>query len=153
MLLVVGIALFFVELFFVPGTTVVGVLGIILLALGIYFSYSDLGNKAGHITVAITFLLLIIIILIGAKSNVWSKLSNKDHLTGKANIIEENEVQAGDTGISVSAIKPIGKARINNKNYEVRSVGDYINTNTKIKVIKVQGNRITVAVNTPETTK
>ena len=143
-LLIVGVILFFVELFFVPGTTVVGILGFILIALGIYFTYADLGNKVGHITLAATILSLVIIIILGAKSNVWSKLSNKDHISGKANVIEKDIVKAGDKGIAISDIKPIGKARINEKNFEVRSLGEYISTNTELEVLKVQGNRITV---------
>ncbi|MBT3301372.1 MAG: hypothetical protein HOG05_01985 [Bacteroidetes bacterium] len=143
-LLIVGVILFFVELFFVPGTTVVGILGFILIALGIYFAYADLGNKVGHITLAATILSLVVIIILGAKSNVWSKLSNKDHISGKANVIEKDIVKAGDKGIAISDIKPIGKARINEKNFEVRSLGEYISTNTELEVLKVQGNRITV---------
>jgi membrane-bound ClpP family serine protease len=150
LLLVVGILLFFIELFFVPGTTVVGILGFILVALGIYFAYADIGTQTGHITLAITVLSLIIIIIIGAKTNVWTKLSNKDHLTGKANLLDEEVVKLGDKGVSISAIKPIGKARINNKNFEVRSLGAFIDENTDNEVIKVQGNRITVAPSQPK---
>lgn len=144
MLLIVGILLFFVELFFIPGTTVVGVLGILLLALGIFFAYKDLGNTTGHIILTITFIAIIISIVIGAKSNVWSKLSNRTHVEGKANEIDANKIQVGDKGVAISAIRPIGKARINEINFEVKSLGEYINTNSEIEVVKVQGNRITV---------
>ncbi|MFC2113847.1 NfeD family protein [Bacteroidota bacterium] len=145
LLLLIGIILFFVELFFIPGTTVVGILGVLLTALGIFLAYKDHGMTTGHITLAVTMVSLVIIIVVGAKTNVWGKLSIKDQITGKANLIEENSVKPGDTGETISAIRPIGKALINNVNYEVKSLGEYINSGTAIEVIKVSGNRITVA--------
>lgn len=144
LLLFIGVALFFIELFFIPGTTVVGFIGISLAALGIYFAYSQFGVSAGHISLLITLALIVALIIYGAKSNAWSKLANKDAITSKSNVIDNEAIKPGDKGVAVSDIKPIGKARISDKNYEVRSMGEFIHHGNAVEVIKVTGNKIFV---------
>jgi membrane-bound ClpP family serine protease len=60
------------------------------------------------------------------------------------NVIEPDLIKAGDKGMAVSAIRPIGKARINDMNFEVRSLGTYIDEGSTIEVIRVEGNKITI---------
>ncbi|GIV36887.1 MAG: hypothetical protein KatS3mg032_1266 [Cyclobacteriaceae bacterium] len=42
-----GIALLIVEVVFIPGTTVVGLLGVLFLIAGVSFSYSQYGQETG----------------------------------------------------------------------------------------------------------
>jgi len=144
LLIIVGIALFFIELFFVPGTTVVGVLGLVFVGIAIFWAYSQFGKTAGHLSLLISLVVIIGLIVYGSKTNVWGKLSHKHSLTGKANIIEENKIKQGDKGVAVSDIKPIGKAMINNELYEVRSTGEFIVHGNEIEVIQFSGNKIVV---------
>jgi membrane-bound ClpP family serine protease len=143
-LILVGLILIFVEIFFVPGTTIVGILGLIFASIGIYIAYDQYNANTGHLTLFSTLLILIIFIIVGAKSGIWSKLSNKDIISGKVNVIEPDLIKAGDKGMAVSAIRPIGKARINDMNFEVRSLGTYIDEGSTIEVIRVEGNKITI---------
>ena len=46
-LLLIGLTLIIVELVFIPGTTVVGLLGLIFAIVGIVISYSHFGNDVG----------------------------------------------------------------------------------------------------------
>jgi len=144
LLLLVGILLFFVELFFIPGTTVIGFIGVFFVAAGIFYAYSQYGRSAGHISLLISLTLVISLIIYGAKSNAWGKLSHKHSLEGKANVIDENAVNVGDTGKAVSDIKPIGKAMFNNQYFEVKSHGEYIDHGKSVEVINVSGNKIIV---------
>jgi membrane-bound ClpP family serine protease len=144
-LLLVGIALFMVEVFFVPGTTIVGILGAILAAVGVYMAYVDYGPVTGNITLAVSSVALIVFVAIGAKNNIWGRFSIKDDLvTSKVNVIELESIKIGDTGKAMSSIRPMGKARINGKSFEVRSMGVFIDPGTKVEVIKIEGNKITV---------
>ena len=47
-------------------------------------------------------------------------------------------------GVTVSSVKPIGKAEFNNKQLEVRSEGNYIEENQPVRVIKIDNKRIFV---------
>ena len=49
-----------------------------------------------------------------------------------------------DEGFAVSTLKPVGKAEFNDKEYEVRSFGSYIEAGTKIKIVKIEMNNILV---------
>jgi len=143
-LIVIGLILFIVEVFFIPGTTVVGILGFILTALGVFLAYRQYSVMTGHITLAITVICIVTLMIIAAKSNLWTKLSNQSALEGRANEVETKDIQIGDTGIAIASIKPIGKARIHDMNYEVKSLGELINTGEKVEVIKISGNQIIV---------
>lgn len=142
-LILISIVLIFIEVFFIPGTTIVGVLGLIFAIIGIYYAYNE-SITIGNITLAVTIIIFTATIIIGSKSGVWSKLSNKDAITSKVNIIDNTNLVVGTQGKAISAIRPIGKARINGKNYEVKSLGEYINTGSTVEIIKIQGNKIIV---------
>ena len=45
--LVVGLVLLIVEVVFIPGTTVVGILGVICSIVGVMMTYSHFGNTVG----------------------------------------------------------------------------------------------------------
>ncbi|MCB0506453.1 MAG: hypothetical protein KDC58_13265, partial [Cyclobacteriaceae bacterium] len=46
-LIVVGLALIVLEIVFVPGTTVVGALGLISMVGGVFYSFKAFGNPIG----------------------------------------------------------------------------------------------------------
>ena len=53
-------------------------------------------------------------------------------------------MQVGDEGIARSTLRPIGKGEFNNEILEVRSLGELVPTDSKIKVIKVSKREIIV---------
>ena len=142
-LVLLGILLIFIEVFFVPGTTVVGVLGAVFAGIAIIMAYQE-KSAYGSIMLAVTLFIFAITIIIGAKSGVWQKLSNKSVIASKVKHIDENQLHVGDKGQSIAAIKPIGKARFNGKNFEVKSLGEYISPGQEVEIIKIVNNTITV---------
>ena len=54
-LLVIGLALLVVEVVFVPGTTVVGVIGVIFAGAGVIITYRYFGSAAPSISIMILF--------------------------------------------------------------------------------------------------
>jgi membrane-bound serine protease (ClpP class) len=54
----------------------------------------------------------------------------------------------GKEGIAITTLRPSGKAEVNGKKLNVITRGEYVDSNTKIKIISVEGNKIVVeAVN------
>ena len=47
-------------------------------------------------------------------------------------------------GVALTALRPIGLAKIDEMKYNVTTTGDFINKDEKIRVIKVEGNKIVV---------
>jgi membrane-bound serine protease (ClpP class) len=72
-----------------------------------------------------------------------NQLSLQQVVSGKVNEFEAN-VQIGDEGITFTDVKPNGKAIINDEKVEVYSNGEYIDKDQKIKVIKINQNKIII---------
>ncbi|MEQ6121166.1 NfeD family protein [Reichenbachiella sp. MALMAid0571] len=146
-LILVGIALVVVEIIFVPGTTIVGILGFALGGYGIYLGYDYFGSTSGHIILVASVLLAFAAILYSFKSDVWKRFSNKSVISSKVNEGLTSGLKEGDVGESVSSLKPIGKALFGDKEYEVSSRGNFITEKQSVKIIKIDKNKIYVESN------
>ncbi|MFO7900183.1 MAG: NfeD family protein, partial [Planctomycetota bacterium] len=63
---------------------------------------------------------------------------------------EKDRDLVGKEGVSLSALRPSGEARIDGRRYDVVTEGDLIEPGTKIVVHKADGNRIVVRRAEPE---
>lgn len=143
-LILSGIAIILIEIIFVPGTTFVGVAGFVIAAYGTYLGYEYFGTPTGHFILGVSGLLMIASIIIAFKSNAWERFSLKESMTAKVNYDFQLELEVGEVGESTSSLRPIGKALFRDKEVEVRTNGDYVRENQKIKVIKIEGNKVFV---------
>lgn len=143
-LILIGIGIIIVEVIFIPGTTVVGILGFIISMYGVYLGYDYFGTPTGHIIFAGGFLATAIAIVGAFKSGAWDRFSLKESMDGRVNDDFQMDINVGDVGESISSLKPIGKAIFNDQVIEVRTNGDYIRESNKIKVIRVEGRKIFV---------
>lgn len=148
-LILLGLLFLVLEILVIPGTGIVGIIGFILIAVGIYSAYNDLGAITGHIIMGSTVAVSFLAIYISIRSKTWNKIQLKSAVSGKVNTQEE-KVKVGERGKSITRLNPIGKARIENEYYEVRSIGSFIDENREIVVVKVYGNQISVKETNPE---
>lgn len=142
-LVAIGLTLLIVEILFVPGTTLVGILGFIVLGIGVGLSFKYFGSDVGWIVLGTTAVCAGLALYISFKSNLWSRFALKDSNTGKVN---ENPVDLniGDEGVTLSALRPIGKAEIKSKTFEVKTLGSYVEANQRIRIIQINLNQIFV---------
>ncbi|HAP01212.1 MAG TPA: hypothetical protein DCQ93_04730 [Bacteroidetes bacterium] len=144
-LIVIGWLLLYLEIFFIPGVTVLAIIGTVMMIGGIYFSFSDYGTTGGWITVGASSGLMVISLWIGFKSGLWEKISLKESLSeSKMNDWAEGSVKVSDAGIAVSRIAPSGTARFNGKNFEVHSQSEFINAQSEIEVVRIENKKIIV---------
>jgi membrane-bound ClpP family serine protease len=148
-LILIGILLLLLELLVIPGTTVAGIAGFGLIAFSIYMAYDSFGASAGHWTLAGTVVLSLISIILAFRSKTWKKAGLESTIDGKVNTQGGDNVKKGDTGIAVSRLSPMGKARINGQYYEVQSNAGMINPKDKVIISKIDGNKIYVKPNNP----
>jgi membrane-bound serine protease (ClpP class) len=57
---------------------------------------------------------------------------------------EQTSAKVGEEGVTVSQLRPNGKALINDEKMEVYSLGEYVDINVKVKVIKIADSKIFV---------
>ena len=142
--ILLGLILIIVEIIFVPGTTVVGIMGFLAMGYGIYQSYTIYGNSAGTLTLIGSLLASILLFYFSFKNRSWERFSLKDSSKGRVNDQKALEINEGDKGVSMSSLKPVGKALFNDQEVEVRSNGGFVEENVEIEVLRVEGTKIFV---------
>ncbi len=151
-ILVGGIILMAVEVFVVPGTSIAGISGVILLVLGVVLSYIGLGIPMGNRMLLLSVIASVILIVIGyrtvGKKGLALDYKLKERAVGMNKKVDEltkvGELQVGDKGVALGDIRPQGKAIINNRVYEVFSENGYISDNDALKVVKIEGSELVV---------
>ncbi|MDQ3393277.1 MAG: hypothetical protein M3512_04080 [Bacteroidota bacterium] len=143
-LIVLGLVLIIVELIFVPGTTIVGILGFIFAGVGIYLSFNYYGVVVGSSVLGGFLVISGITLYISFKGDVWKRFALKSSIDSKVNEDVKNNLFVGDFGTAISTLRPIGKAEFNESIFEVRSNGRYVDTGEKVRIIKIEADRIVV---------
>jgi membrane-bound ClpP family serine protease len=143
-LVLFGLLLLVVEVIFVPGTTVVGVAGFVFLVLGIGLAFRYFGSEVGWITTGGAALAFGVVFYFSFKTNVWKRFSLKSAIKSKVNEGETENLVAGEEGVAISALRPVGKAELTSKVYEVKTQGQYLDSGTRIRIVKIISNQIFV---------
>ncbi|ARS37161.1 NfeD family protein [Pontibacter actiniarum] len=144
LLIGIGLLLIVVEFIFVPGTTIVGILGLILTAIGVWIGYAALGTETGHLILGGTVLIGGLAFFYSFQSNSWARFALKDQNKSRVNEEHQHTLELGQEGRTVSALRPQGTALFAERHYEVQTQGEYITPNTAIRIIRLNQNKITV---------
>ncbi|MGB4655765.1 MAG: NfeD family protein [Bacteroidales bacterium] len=145
-LIILGILLLMLEIFVLPGTTVAGIAGTILIVYAIWKSYSVLGSTNGTLVLISTLVLLGVFAYLTYRFGNWKKVALKTSLDGKVNENELDNINVDDEGVAVSRLAPSGKALINDIICEVHTYNEFIDQDTEIKVINKEDNKIYVTL-------
>lgn len=143
-LLVVGIGLIVTELIFIPGTTIFGIVGLVLTIVGVVLVFLNHGTGTGLVVLGITFIAAAGSVAISLRTGTWDKMSLKGTHNSRVNEETKNNIWKGDTGKTVSSLRPSGKAEFNDVIVEVTTYGQYISSGKRVRVIDIQDNRILV---------
>lgn len=137
LLIIIGLALLIVEFFMIPGISIAGIAGTLFTIGGIVYAYRHLGMMGGHITLASTIILGVILMLLSFRAKTWDRLSLKSAIDSSVETVEINKINIGDVGITISRLNPMGKAMVNEMVMEARCPGQFIDENKAIEVVKV----------------
>jgi membrane-bound ClpP family serine protease len=143
-LLVIGLGLVIVELVFIPGTTVVGLLGLIFTGTAVIISYNHFGSDVGFFVLMGTLVATLVALFYSFRTGAWTKFSLKSSNDGKVNEGLLSDLHIGDEGVTVSTLRPIGKAEFRNRIFEVKTLGSYIEQGQPVKITQIYSNQIVV---------
>lgn len=143
-LILVGLVLIVIEVIFVPGTTIVGLSGFLIAVIGLALSFIYFGRDTGWMMVGGTAIFSGVLFYFSFKTGVWSKFALKSSIDSKVNEGVVEQFKEGMEGVAVSALRPVGNAEIDNKIIEVTTLGEYVPSGSKIRIIKISNNQITV---------
>jgi membrane-bound ClpP family serine protease len=143
-LIFLGIVLLLLEFAVIPGFTVFGVGGILLLGYSVYLAFIHYGSWAGIILLLFLITIIPVLFFKFLKSKAGKKMQLETVIDGKANALELDKIHVGDTGIAIGRLAPMGKIEINKMVVEGKSAGGYIPEGSTIEVIKINDNQIIV---------
>jgi|TARA_B100000575_G_scaffold107431_1_gene85519 membrane-bound ClpP family serine protease len=146
-LIVFGISLLIIEVIFIPGTTLVGIGGIICLIFGIYFGFDYYGTTIGFLILGMTLIIITSSFIYSLKAKPWEQFSLKETMTSTVNEEIGIKLIIGNIGLTTSDLKPVGKALFENEEIEVCTQGDFLSTGKEVKIIKIDHNKIYVQLN------
>lgn len=143
-LLIIGLILLMVEMLFIPGTTVVGILGFLVSLAGVAYAFLTFENNTALWITAIAAIVNLVAVWYGFSSGVWNRFSLKSSMSGGAFDGRTDGLQIGMKGKAISDIKPFGKIILDEKIYEVKSEEGFIEVGKNVEIIKIENNKILV---------
>jgi len=146
-IIIFGLLIIMADIFLIPGTAIVGIIGGVIVIIGISLAYAHHGARVGNITLAVSTAASGVLMYVGYRMYVSRRFSLNEVVDSKVEVPEENLAKVGDEGVTVSFLRPNGKALLNNNKVEVYSQGEYIESGKKIKVVKIAEKKIFVKLN------
>ncbi|MCF7796524.1 MAG: nodulation protein NfeD [Lentisphaeria bacterium] len=154
-IILIGFILLGLEVFVVPGFGVTGIAGIIVLMFGLFRSMIPEIPTQGEINRALIGILIAmsgaiagVVLLVRniGRTKFWQKISlqTSELSTGGYSSSLGLENLAGATGTAITSLRPAGTAIIGDQRLDVVTLGNYIEKDTSIEVVRVDGNRIVV---------
>lgn len=142
--IVFGLILIILEILFVPGTTLFGIAGLVILLIGIYRVFLVYGTQMGLYSLAGSVLVFAGIFYLAVKTKFWDKLANKGAITGKVNDELDLKLNPGDKGTTLSMLRPMGTVLFGAEKVEVQSELDTVAPNKEVVITRIVHNKIFV---------
>ena len=155
----IGVLLLLAEIFVIPGFGVAGIAGL-LLVVGSLFSalvgnvglqFPDAHELATAIlTMAVTLVLLIVMMFsLGRylpRSERFNQLVLAPELSSISGYVSADTVEElrGQSGQTLTPLRPSGAAEINGERIDVIAAGEFIPAGTAVEVVRVRGSRVEV---------
>jgi membrane-bound ClpP family serine protease len=143
-LILIGLVLIVIEVIFIPGTTLVGLVGFLFVVVGVGLSFKYFGADTGWATLGGSAVTAGTILYFAFKTNVWTRFALKSSNPGRVNEGLLDPLTVGMTGTSTSVLRPVGNAEINGRLYEVRTLGDYVESGKQVRIMRINDNKIFV---------
>lgn len=156
LLAIAGVILLALEVFFIPGFGIAGVLGILALIAGLVLSMLGTGDTPQFILLTaarVVFALLVALVGSLMLLRFLPRLpfgrqlvleTGLDTESGYVSAPASDRSWLGRSGRAWSTLRPAGIAEIDGQRLDVVSDGEFIDAGESIEVVRVDGNRIVV---------
>ena len=107
-ILLIGFLLVSTEVFIVPGTTFVGIIGLGIIGIGVYYAFKGYGAMTGGGILLGTAVLIGVLTSVGLKRMENSKFNVRAIIDSKVNEYDYSNIEIGDEGVTLTALRPEG---------------------------------------------
>lgn len=166
LLLLTGVILLAVEVFVLPGFGIAGITGFICIGLGMILSFQDfvlpdptqpwqadimmdnfLKISFSLVTAFLAGLTAIRYVLPQINRVVDGPYLNETLADSRDESRELAGIRAGATGRAVTALRPSGKIDIEGELVQAVTEGEFVESDTPVRILRIDGNRIIVSQN------
>lgn len=132
-----GIILFLIELFFIPGISLAGIAAVGCMAYACFFAFTEISSTGGLITLLLALVLSIIAFVWFMHSRTLDRLSLTKKLEASVDNQDERSITVGQQGITTTRLALIGMADFDGKTVEVKSAEGFIDEQTPVVVDRI----------------
>ena len=144
LLILLGVILVLVEFMLIPGISIAGIGALVAFGISVFLGFKYWGNLAGFFILGAILIFVPVLLYFLFKGNAMRPMMLNSDIEGKLINVDQQKIHPGDEGITTGRLAPLGKAKINGVAVEARSLGQYIDQKTLVKVIKIEGNTVIV---------
>ncbi|MDR1743062.1 MAG: hypothetical protein LBR48_04490 [Dysgonamonadaceae bacterium] len=146
--ILLGILFLLIEIFLLPGISIAGIAGALLIVGGIVYAYLYLGTAAGNITLFSSGIVLGGAFIWLLRSKSLRKIALDTEIKESVDNSDLKKIQPGDTGVTLSRLNPIGRVLINDVVVEGKTAnGELLGTDVPIKALRVDSHQVVVIEN------
>lgn len=171
-LFLIGLVLLILEIFVIPGFGIAGIMGILCIVTSLYLASQpfvipelpwqiDLAKDwiRSFLLTIVAFIILAVILAkilphtwIGKRIILSTSISARCNNTdAKSNTPAPCSDMIGKTGVTLSILRPTGRAQIEGRLLDVITEGCFIAPNTPIRIIRVEGSKLIVEEDSEKT--
>jgi membrane-bound ClpP family serine protease len=145
----VGVIVIIAEII-IPSGGILSIIAAGLFGYSLFYVFTELSAFTGYMFVLADAVMIPILVFLGLKLLAKSPVTLRRVLSSKAGVTSQSpdmENLLGRSGVTVTNLRPSGKAFIAGKKVDVVSQGDYINKGVHVIVVMVSGNQVIVEKN------
>lgn len=142
-LILIGLLLVIIELFFLPGVTIAGISALLFFGGSVYYAFA-ISSAAGIITTIISVIVCIGGVLAFMRSRVMNKITLEASINSVVPTSVPHNIKVGDKGITISRLNPMGRVMINGYETEGRAREAFLDENTEIEVERIENTVVIV---------
>ena len=144
-LIVLGLLFLLAEILLLPGISVGAILALVCYASAAYIAFTGYGTAAGMTVVAVIAAASAVLTVWALRAKTWQRFSLNHKIESAGNSVPQNDnVKAGDRGVAVSRLSPMGTVEIAGRRYEAKSAGAYIDQHSEVEVVGFENSNIIV---------
>lgn len=143
---ILGVVVILAE-FLLPSAGLLTLAAIAIFGYALFYVFTNISYTAGILFIGLDIILIPLSVFIGIKILAKTPLALKKTLSSKDGAVSQEDTMqflVGKEGVVVTDCRPAGRALIENKRYDIVSEGNYIEKDTPIVVVAVNGNRVVV---------
>ena len=144
-LLIIGFILVGVEMT-IPGFGAPGISGIVCLIGGILLTAKTLEEGLTITVVVIVVLAIMLTLVLTVFKRVKAPFILEEDLGGKHDFLNESDLEylVGKRGTAITDLRPVGKCRIDDIEFDVRAENGYIKKGSQVRISRIHENTIMI---------